>query len=45
MAVGKAKNPLRSTEDKPQFDADGFVVGDVTSKKALMNKIRGKKGS
>jgi hypothetical protein len=27
-----------------QFDADGFVVGDVTSKKALRNKIRGKKG-
>jgi hypothetical protein len=29
----------------PQFDADGFVVGDVTSKKALRNKIRGKRGA
>ncbi len=39
------KNPPRSTEDVLQFDADGFVVGDVTSKKALMSKIRDKKGS
>jgi uncharacterized protein (DUF2141 family) len=40
-----AKNSSRSTEDVPQFDADGFVVGDVTSKKALRNKIRGKRGA
>jgi len=41
----RAKNSPRSTEDVPQFDADGFVVGDVTSKKALRNKIRGKRGA
>jgi len=40
-----AKTPPRSTDDAPQFDADGFVVGDVTSKKALRNKIRGKRGA
>jgi len=40
-----AKNSSRSTEDVPQSDADGFVVGDVTSKKALRNKIRGKRGA
>ena len=40
-----AKNSSRSTEDVPQFDADGFVVGDVTSKKALRDKIRGKRGA
>jgi len=40
-----AKNSSRSTEDVPQFDADGFVIGDVTSKKALRNKIRGKRGA
>jgi uncharacterized protein (DUF2141 family) len=34
-----------SVEDVSQFDADGFVVGDVTSKKALRNKIRGKRGA
>ncbi len=39
-----AKNPPRSTEHVLQFDADGFVVGDVTSKKALRDKMRGKKG-
>lgn len=27
------------------FNSDGFVVGDVSSKKALRNKIRGKKGA
>ncbi|MEI7826254.1 MAG: hypothetical protein WCI87_00415, partial [Euryarchaeota archaeon] len=41
----RAKNPPRSTEPVLQFDADGFVVGDVTSKKAMRNKIRGKRGS
>jgi hypothetical protein len=41
----REKNSPRSTEVAPQFDADGFVVGDVTSKKALRNKIRGKRGS
>ncbi|HYA32639.1 MAG TPA: hypothetical protein VEG65_01385 [Candidatus Bathyarchaeia archaeon] len=34
-----------SIEDAPQFETDGFVVGDVTSKKALRNKIRGKRGA
>jgi hypothetical protein len=43
--VTRAKNPPRSDEPVLQFDADGFVVGDVTSKKALRNKIRGKKGA
>jgi hypothetical protein len=41
----QVKSPLRSTEDTPEFDADGFVVGDVASKKALRNKIRGKRGA
>jgi hypothetical protein len=41
----REKNSPRSTEDVPQFDADGFVVGDVTSKKTLRNKIRGKRGA
>jgi len=39
------KTSPHSTEDVPQFDADGFVVGDVTSKKALRSKIRGKRGA
>jgi hypothetical protein len=43
--VTRAKNAPRSTEPVLQFDADGFVVGDVTSKKALRNKIRGKRGA
>ena len=42
--VNKAKDPLSSADDELQFDSDGFVVGDVTSKKALRSKIRGKKG-
>lgn len=33
-----------AADNKPDFDVDGFVVGDVSSKKALRNKIRGKKG-
>lgn len=41
----RAKASPHSAEDVPQFDADGFVVGDVTSKKALRNKIRGKRGA
>jgi hypothetical protein len=40
-----AEHPSRATEQTLQFDADGFVVGDVTSRKALRNKMRGKKGS
>jgi hypothetical protein len=36
---------MRSTGDEPNFDVDGFVVGDVSSKKALRNKIRGKRGA
>jgi hypothetical protein len=43
--VIKAKNPPRSTEHTLQFDADGFVVEDMTSKKALRDKMRGKKGA
>ena len=43
-AVIKTRDPFSSTDDKLQFDSDGFVVGDVTSKKALMSKIRDKKG-
>lgn len=43
--VNKAKDPSSSADNKLQFDHDGFVVGDVTSKKALRSKIRGKKGS
>ena len=43
--VSQAKNPPRSNEPALQFDADGFVIGDVTSKKALRDKIRGKKGA
>ncbi len=27
------------------FNSDGYVIGDVSSKKALRNKIRGKKGT
>ena len=41
----KMANSAPSTEDAPQFDADGFVVGDVTSKKALRNTMRGKRGA
>jgi hypothetical protein len=40
-----AEHASRATEQTLQFDADGFVVGDVTSRKALRNKMRGKKGS
>jgi hypothetical protein len=43
--VDMAKDPSSSADDKLQFDYGGFVVGDVTSKKALRSKIRGKKGS
>jgi len=43
--VTAAKNPPRSTEQMQQFDTDGFVVGDVASKKALRDKMRGKKGA
>ena len=43
--VNKARDPSSSSDHKLQFDYDGFVVGDVTSKKALRSKIRGKKGS
>jgi hypothetical protein len=43
--VTTTRNPPRSTEQMLQFDADGFVVGDVTSKKALRTKMRGKKGA
>ncbi|MGZ5563381.1 MAG: hypothetical protein ACXWEM_06065 [Halobacteriota archaeon] len=43
--VNKAKDSSSSTDHKLQFDSYGFVVGDVTSKKALRSKIRGKKGS
>jgi hypothetical protein len=42
--VNKAKDPSSSADHKLQFDSYGFVVGDVTSKKALRSKIRGKKG-
>jgi hypothetical protein len=39
------KDHSSSADDELQFDSDGFVVGDVTSKKALMSKIRDEKGS
>jgi hypothetical protein len=42
--VVKARDPFSSTGDQLQFDSDGFVVGDVTSKKAFKSKIKGKKG-
>ena len=42
--VNKAKDPSSSADDKLQFDSYEFVVGDVTSKRALRSKIRGKKG-
>jgi hypothetical protein len=42
--VNKVKDPSSSADHKPQFDSNGFVVGDVTLKKALRSKIRGKKG-
>jgi hypothetical protein len=42
--VNKAKDPSSSADHKLQFDSCGFVVGDVTSKKALRSKMRGKKG-
>ena len=41
----KAYDTTHSTDNEPDFDVDGFVVGDVSSKKALRNKIRGKKGA
>jgi|GEM_PF-238610 len=41
----KAHDFERSTDNEPNFDVDGFVVGDVSSKKALRNKIKGKKGA
>jgi len=43
--VKKTRDPSSSSDHKLQFDSDGFVVGDVTTKKALRSKIRGKKGS
>jgi len=43
--VIKARDHFSSADDELQFDSDGFVAGDVTSKKALMSKIRDKKGS
>jgi hypothetical protein len=43
--VVKARDPSNSTDHKLQFDSGGFVVGDVSSKKALRSKIRGKKGA
>lgn len=43
-AKARANDPP-SIEGASQFDADGFVVGDVTSKKALRDKIRGKRGA
>jgi hypothetical protein len=43
--VNKVKGASSSADHKPQFDSYGFVVGDVTSKRALRSKIRGKKGS
>ncbi len=42
--VMNARDPFSATDYKLQFDSDGFVVGDVTSKKALRDKMRGKKG-
>ena len=39
-----ARDSSNSSGHKLQFDSDGFVVGDVTSIKALSSKIRGKKG-
>ena len=42
--VNKVKDPSSSADHQPQFDSYGFVVGDVTSKKALRSKIRDKKG-
>jgi len=42
--VNKESDPSSSSDHKLQFDSDGFVVGDVTSKKALRSKIRSKKG-
>jgi hypothetical protein len=42
--VNNAKDPSSSADHELQFDSYGFVVGDVTSKKALRSKIRGKKG-
>jgi hypothetical protein len=43
--VIKVRDLSRSTDHKLQFDSDGFVLGDVTSKNALRSKIRGKKGA
>jgi hypothetical protein len=43
--VNKGRDPSSSSDHKLQFGYDGFVVGDVTSKKAFRSKIRGKKGS
>jgi hypothetical protein len=40
----KVKDPSSPSDHKMQFDYVGFVVGDVTSKKALRSKIRDKKG-
>ncbi len=42
--VTKVKDPSSPSDHKMQFDYVGFVVGDVTSKKALRSKIRDKKG-
>jgi hypothetical protein len=44
-AVVKVRDPFSSIVDELQFDLDGFFVGDVTSKKALMSKINDKNGS
>ena len=38
-------NAIHPTPTDRGFDSDGFVVGNVSSQKALRDKIRGKKGA
>ncbi len=45
FGVITAGAPSRSTDHELHFDSDGFIVGDLSSKKAFKSKIRGKKGS
>ncbi len=44
-AQTKPYNTAHPSSTDREFNSDGFVVGDVSSKRALRNKIRGKKGA
>ncbi len=45
LATSKRYDGVRQSSTDQGFDSNSYVVGDVSSKKALRNKIRGKKGT